>query len=225
MATHTHPQILVDTTPGATKAQEALNTEIAERVRLNSEHRSISNRMVAASTRQNGALVKKPEIATADYDALTAANVDMNRMITAQDRRVDAAHKHLDELIHSLSPEERKTRTRKIAAHTLTAHARAIQLWEELQSVLSERDTAYSAIGRPGQDWKKAHGAVPNRFDGGVTDVSNIMEARVGHFDIETLSILAAGETVPTEAEKHAAAQAHAAKTAAETALAIRKRR
>lgn len=225
MTTNTHPQIIVDTTPGATKALEALSAETAERVRLNSEHRSISNRMVAASSWQNGALVKKPEIATADYDALTAAKADMSRKITAQDRRVDAARKHLDELIHSLSPEERKTRTRKIAAHTLTTHARAVQLWEELQSVLSERDAAYSAIRRPGQDWKKSRGAVPNRFDGGVTDVSHIMEARVGRFDIETLSVLAAGETVPTEVEKHAAAQAHAAKAAAETALAIRKRR
>ena len=225
MTTHAHPQILIDTTPGATKAQEALNTEIAERVRLTSEHRSISNRIVAASTRVNGALIKKPEIATADYDALTAADSDLNRKITAQDRQVDAARKHLDELVHSLSPEERKTRTRKVAAHALTAHARAVQLWNELQAVLTERDAAHSAIGHPGQDWKKARGAVPNRFDGGVTDVNSIMEARVGRFDTETLSVLAAGETVPTEAEKHAAAQAHAAKAAADIALAIRKRR
>lgn len=66
---------------------------------------------------------------------------------------------------------------------------------------------------------------MPNRFDGGVIDVQQIMEARVGHFDVETLSILASGETVPTTAEKNAAAQAHAAKVAAETAQALRKRR
>ena len=83
----------------------------------------------------------------------------------------------------------------------------------------------FRSIGRPGQDWKSARGAVPNRFDGGVTDVKHIMEARVDRFDVETLSILASGETVPTTAEKNAAAQAHAVKAAAETAQAVRKRR
>ena len=142
--------------------------------------------------------MKKPEITAADYDALTAAKADMNRQISAHERKVDGARNHLDELIRSLSPEEQKTRNRKIAAHTLPTHAQAV-LWEELQSVLCERDTAYSAVGRPGRDWKNARGAVPNRFDGGVTDVNNIMEARVGRFDTETLSILAAGETVPSK--------------------------
>ena len=122
-------------------------------------------------------------------------------------------------------PEDRKTHNRKIASHVLTANDQAVQLWDEVQAVLTERDAAHSAIGRPGLDWKKARGAVPNRFDGGVTDVNNIMEAQIGRFDTETLRILAAGETVPTDAEKHAAAQAYAAKTATDTALAIRKRR
>lgn len=225
MTTHAHPQILVDSTPGAPEIQETLNAETTALIRLNTESRTISSRLMAASNRQDGTLVKKPEIPTADYDALTAANADMNRRISAQHRRIDAAHKHLDELIHSLSPEERKTRSSKIAAHTLAKHTQAVRLWEDLQQVLTDRDAAYDAIGRPGQDWKSARGAVPNRFDGGITDVKHIMEARVGRFDVETLSILASGETVPTTAEKNAAAQAHAAKTAAETAQALRNRR
>lgn len=198
---------------------------MAALIRLHNEGRTLSGKLSSATTRDNGVLVKKPEVSTADYDVLTAARAELRRSIVVQERRVDAARKHLNEIIHSLSNQERKACSKKIATHAIEKHRESARLWAELQEVLTDRDQAYDGLGRPGHDWKKAIGALPNRFDGGVKDVKNIMDARVGAFDVVALSALASGESLPTQAERDAATQNRADQAATEIAQAVRRRR
>lgn len=224
MYIRTYPQFLIDATPGAPEAQAALQAETEALLAIQAKRREASAALVSKAHRANGTFVKNDDVTTAEFDRLTAENAALDREATTQERRRDRAAKHLEDVLCSPTPEVAAHRKNVAANRALELHARAVELWDELQQILTERDTAYSICGSPGRAWTTQRGARQDRLDGGITDAKTIMDARIGGFDVQAVDTVANGGKVLTEAERAQAARAAAEDAHQSSAKAVRAR-
>lgn len=185
------PAFLIEAVPEVRAAHDRLLALERERERRLPEWRRLSNAASALGRWDNGKRVPAHGVTTAAFEEARALATAADEEIKSLDRQLSRAKKDLEAAVGGIS---HRTQVRQAAAGAaLELQAEAGPLWERLQKVLADRDEAYRYAGSPGRDWKTHWNARPDRFDGGVTDVKQIMDARMT-FDTRALQDVLIGD-------------------------------
>lgn len=216
-----YPAWLVEITPGAAEAYEAVlkaqeeaavkNRRIAELIRLKNE----MTYWASPGDRQ-----RKPSVRQEDLDKVLVELADLQR---GGGSRGPNARKAYDDLMQGRSGAlDPAARRRAAASFAVARQEEAERLKADLLRVLTERDEAFVAAGKPGFHWSRRGGEGPNLT---ISQVERGLSLWVDGFDTAAAGKAADGEKVMTEAEIDAADQEEADRINRRTAAASRSRR
>lgn len=216
-----YPAWLVELTPGAAEAYEA--------VLKAQEEAALKSKRIADLTRQKNHMTywaspgdrqRKPSVRQEDLDKVLVELADLQR---ASRSAGPDARKAYDDLMQGRSGAlDPAARRRAAASFAIGRQEEAERLKSDLLRVLTERDEAFVAAGKPGFHWSRRSGEGPNLI---ISQVERGLALWVDGFDTAAAGRAADGEKVMTEAEIDAADQEEADRINRRTASAARTRR
>lgn len=216
-----YPAWLVELTPGAHEAYEAVQ-------QAQEEARIIKRRTVELIRQKNemtywaspGDRQRKPSVRQEDLDKVLVELADLQG---SRGSRWANARKAYDDLMQGRSGAlDPAARRRAAASFAVARQEEAERLKADLLRVLTERDEAFVAAGKPGFHWSRRGGEGPNLI---ISQIERGLSLRVDGFDTAAAQRAANGEKVMTEAEIDAADKEEADRINRRSAAAARARR
>lgn len=184
--TRVYPDWLVKATDGGTEAKAAWEKAVADLAALRNEDRRVISEAARVAL-PGQSRPKRPEISTADYEAVMNDYREVERARTAGERRVKKAREAFDGTMAANSTADRRAVAAKVA---LDEHDAVVVAWEALERAILARDEALVYAGRPGRAWQESSDATG--FDP-IGDIRKIMKAAIRGFDRHAAQIVADG--------------------------------